>query len=303
MTGNPDNPAINYLASAAGNVSAEKFVTQYAGFLLEEISCQGLPVKLEAVVKQYHINVHKVSLAGQRGMSIPALGIFLEQDDRETVQRYSLAHEIIEFLFHAIDQTHPKLNSELLIDLRSRKEALCELGAANLLMPMKFFKPVVQRMGFNTDTGKYLASASRVSLTAALRRMLDTRIRRGILVYFTLSNSSGEFIPSAVKQSNMFGPLEFMDPPKKMRVSRMFLSSYGEVGFIPREKSVENNTSVFRCYESGIPTSGFNDLNLVAVKGRYFVESMPVSLAGERHVLSLIYLDAAEQIGGLNDKS
>jgi hypothetical protein len=291
LTGNSDNPAVNFLASAVGNTSAEKFVTQYADFLLGEISCQGLPVELEAIVEQYNIDVYKVSLAGQRGLSTPDLGIFLEQDDRETVQRYSLAHEIMEFLFHGIDQTHPKLNLELLGDLRKRKEALCELGAANLLMPMKFFKIVVQRMGFNIETGKHLASACQVSLTAALRRMLDTRIRKALLIYFTLSNSSGEFIPSAVKQSNMFGPLELMDPPKKLRVSRTFVSSYGEAGFIPREKSIDSSTSIFKCYESGSPTSGFDELNLVNVKGNFFVESIPVKLNGERNVLSIIYLE------------
>lgn len=290
MAGSLYDPATSYLASAAGNSSAEKFVTQYADFLLGEISCQGLPVKLEAIVKQYNIDVYKVSLTGQRGLSTPDLGIFLEQDDRDTVQRYSLAHEIMEFLFHRIDQSHPKLNLELLADLRKRKEALCELGAANLLMPMKFFKVVVQRMGFNIETGKHLASACQVSLTAALRRMLDTRIRKALLIYFTLSNSSGEFIPSAVKQSNMFGPLEFMDPPKKLRVSRTFVSSYGEAGFIPHEKSIESHTSIFKCYESGSPTSGFDELNLVNVKGNFFVESIPVSFAGKRHVLSLIFL-------------
>ena len=291
MNGNPDNPAIRYLASTVGGSSAEKFVTQYADYLLGTISCESLPVNLDTMVKHLNIKVHKVPLAGQRALSTSNLNILVEQDDRETVHRYSIAHEMIEFLFHALNEIRPNLDQELLNDLLNRKESLCELGAANLLMPMKLFRNLVQRMGFSINTGKYLASFSRVSLTASLRRMLDTRIRKAVLIYFRFGNSSGEFIPSTVGQTNLFGPPQLMDPPKKLRVLRTFTSSYGEAGFVPNEKSIENNTSIFRCYETGRSISGHDDIDLVSVKGNFFVESIPVSFNGERRVLSLLYLE------------
>jgi len=291
LGGNPDNPAIGYLASAVESSSAEKFVIRYADYLLGTISCECLPVNLEALIDYFDIKVHKVPLAGQRALSTANLNILVEQDDRETVHRYSIAHEMIEFLFHALNEVRPNLNQELLNDLQNRKEALCELGAANLLMPMKLFRSLVQRNGFSIDSGKYLASFSRVSLTASLRRMLDTRIRKAVVMYFRYGNSSGEFIPSAVGQTNLFGPPQIMDPPKKLRVLRTYASSYGEAGFIPNEKSIENNTSIFRCYETGTSTSGHDDMDLVSVKGNFFVESIPVSFNGERHVLSLLYLE------------
>jgi Zn-dependent peptidase ImmA (M78 family) len=287
----PDNPAINYLASAAGNTSAEKLLLQYADYLLSVIPNADFPVDLNTIAKHFNLKVYKVPLAGQRALSTPNLNIFLEQDDRETVQRYSMAHEMMEFLFHAIDEMHPGFPPELLSQLANRKEALCELGASNLLMPMQPFRAAVQKLGFSINTGKCLASECRVSLTASLRRMLDTRIKKAVLAYFKFSNSTGEFIPSAVKQSNMFGPLEYMDPPKKLRILRIFNSSYSEVGFIPKQKSVESNTSIFKCFESGGYTSGFDYLDLVSEKGTFFVESIPVSLNGEKRVLSLIFLD------------
>jgi len=285
------NPAIGYLASAEVGSSAEDFVLQYADYVLSAIGCCSLPVDLEGLANCFEIKVRKVSLAGQRAVSTADLDIFVEQDDRETVQRYSTAHEVIEFLFHALSQVRPQINRELLADLRDHKETLCEIGAAELLMPMRLFKPIVESMGFKLNTGRYLASLCRVSLTAALRRLLDTHVRKAVIVFFRFGHSSAQYVPSDVGQGNLFGPPNLMDPPKKLRVLRTFTPKYGETGFIPFEKSVGNNTSIFECYRIQSYTSGFDDLDLISVKGKFFVESIPISLDGEHIVLSLLYLE------------
>lgn len=285
------NPAVGYLASADVDNSAENFVLQYADYVLSAIGCCNLPVDLERLSNHFAIKVRRVSLAGQRAMSTADLDIFVEQDDRETVQRYSTAHEVIEFLFHALSEVRPQINQELLTDLLNHKETLCEIGAAQLLMPMRLFKPIVESMGFSLNTGRYLSSLCRVSLTAALRRLLDTHVRKAVIVFFKFGHSSGQYVPSAVGQGNLFGPADLMDPPRKLRVLRTFTPKYGQTGFIPFEKSIENNTSIFECYRTQSYTSGFDDLDLVSVKGNFFVESIPVSLDGEHVVLSLLYLE------------
>jgi len=224
------------------------------------------------------------------------LDIFVNIDDDDTVQRFSLAHELIELLLIALKDEGRSWMSEVMFEELWRvKERLCELGAAELLMPMDLFKPLVQQEGVSMATAKKLANLCGASLTATLRRMVDTDLARCAVIRWRLTHSKSQFVPSKVGQLTLFGDATSMDPPKKLRVERVYRSPCVRATktFIPPEKSVDDSTLIFRAYEEGVPTAGYEDLDLATLRGRFYSENRPVKIDGERRVLSLLHLETA----------
>jgi Zn-dependent peptidase ImmA (M78 family) len=288
----PENPAARFLASARTE-HGEKLAVAYAEFLLHEANAYQIPVSLGRIVTRFGLQSYNAPLPGSRALTTPALDIFVNAHDRDSVQRFSVAHELIELLFMALkDQGCAWMSEATFAALWTDKERLCELGAAELLMPMDLFKPLVEQEGVSMIAAERLASQCQVSLTAALRRIVDTDMAECAVIRWRYRHSSRQFVPSAVGQLPLFGDPTSMDPPRKLRVERVYLSSGVRSArvFIPRGKSIEDNTLIFRAYEEGVPTSGYDTLDLANLRGRYYAESRPVAIDGERMVISLVHL-------------
>jgi hypothetical protein len=57
--------------------------------------------------------------------------------------------------------------------------------------------------------------------------------------------------------------------------------------YIPPDKSVASGLSIHQTYIDGVPTSTGKELDLVGLRGRYFVEPLACIADGERWVISL----------------
>jgi hypothetical protein len=235
------NPATAYLQTTTANSVAE-LVNGYARYLLSQTGINAIPIDLERVLTRFSISRRFVGLPGQRALTTPDLAILVEEGDLHTVQVFSTAHELMEFLYLALDEGHgSQLPDELINELCDRKEQWCERGAAELVMPTHMVLSEVQGLESGLDAGRYLARRCGVSLTAALRKLLEVKQVPGAVVVWRNGHSSGQFVPSKVGQGNLFGDPTFMDPPKKLRIGRVFPSP-GLGIFIPAEKSVGEDT-------------------------------------------------------------
>jgi len=293
VSAEPENPGIAFLRSSSIE-NVEELIVAYAQYLLHESDAYRIPVWLGRIIKRFRLKSYKERLPGSRGLTTPDLDIFVNVDDTNTVQRFSVAHELMELLFIALKDEGCSWMSEVMFaKLWSAKERLCELGAAELLMPMDLFKPLVEREGVSMGTAEELANLCRVSLTAALRRMLDTDLARCAVIRWRLTHSKRQFVPSKVGQLPLFGDATSMDPLKKLRVERVYTSSSVRASktYIPREKSVDDSTLIFRAYDEGVQTAGYDDLDLATLRGRYYTENRPVKIDGERRVLSLVHFE------------
>ena len=293
MSAKPENPGIAFLRTHRGE-NAEELIAAYAQYLLHESEACQIPVSLGRIIKHFRLQSYKAPLPGSRGLTTPDLDIFVNVDDTNTVQRFSVAHELMELLLIALKNEGCSWMSEVMFaKLWGAKERLCELGAAELLMPMDLFKPLVQREGVSMGTAEKLANLCRVSLTAAFRRVVDTDLAKCAVIRWRFTHSKTQFVPSKIGQLPLFGDADSMDPPKKLRVERVYVSPSVRASktFIPREKSVDDSTLVFRAYNDGVPTAGYDDLDLARLRGRYYTENRPIKIDGEWRVLSLVYLE------------
>jgi hypothetical protein len=129
--------------------------------------------------------------------------------------------------------------------------------------------------------------------TATLWRLIQNDLSPRIVIVWQRKHKPREFVPSRVGQLNFFGPPEYMDPPKKMRVERVFIPPSFS-GFIPANKSVTPSSVIGRAFVEGIPIEGVDELDVGTLRGHYFVEAMPFRVDEEVRILSLVHLDTAE---------
>lgn len=269
-------------------------VIKYASFLRQQSGLSDEPpVGLVRIFDHFGIIPKRVSLPGQAGLLLnPDNGlIFINEDDPGTRQRFSEAHELMEYLFAA--QSRPTGWSARGLFSQSVKEKLCEEGAADLLMPLSTFRPYVNKWGVSLETGKRLAAMYNVSLTAALLRTVRFGPGRHAFVLWGLALKPIEerTLPSDC-QLALFDEYPAQPPPEKLRVC-WGCSTRDEL-FIPKHKSVEFDTTIYRCYELGMATEGTDWIDLKSVYGQCSCESMPVTLGEERCVLSVIHLPGDE---------
>jgi Zn-dependent peptidase ImmA (M78 family) len=286
------NPAIAYLKDPQDVESPEDLVRNYAHYLLREAGVYRLPIRLNAIRQHFNFLVHYRQLPQEdRGCITDELCIYLNAADRPTVRQFTLAHEFMEVLFFALKEgaADDWMSDSLFEALQKRKEALCDAGAAELLMPLPLFRAFVSQSPISLQWAQQIAAYCKLSLTAILRRIVETGLSPLALVIWRYKHSPNEFVPSRSGQGNLFGSMMVMDPPKKMRVDRWFISPGLEL-YIPREKSVPLTSSIYRAFVEGVATADSEEIDLVGIQGRYFVESLPYNVTGERQVLSLIHL-------------
>lgn len=279
-----------------GRISDRSGVIKYAEFLREE---SGLsddpPVNLDPIIQRFRPSLRRVALDGQAGLLLnPDRGlIFINSDDPATRQRFSVAHELMELLFDALTPGSQWSSRGGRLFSDKAKERLCEAGAAELLMPFSTFAPRVTESGVSLEAGKHLAELYDVSLTAALVRA----VRHGpgehafVLWRLALKPSEQKGLPSD-KQLSLFEDWTPQSPCKKLRVC--WGCSTQDKFFVPEHKSVEFDTTIYQCYESGMAAQGTDWIDLASVCGQCYCESMPIILDEEVHVLSVIHLPGDE---------
>lgn len=174
------------------------------------------------------------------------------------------------------------------------KEELCELGAAELTMPLPLFSKLVEQHSITLDAAKDIARVCQVSLTASLRRMIDTGLMHKALVIWQHKHKPTDRSPSRIGQYALFGPPESMDPGKRMRVVRAFVPPDFK-GYIPRDKSIPTASVIHQAFDHAVTVAGFEDFDLNRFRGRYYVEALPFQDDDERYVMSLIHLDRPAQ--------
>src|SRR5262249_31224597 len=196
-------------------------------FVLETACAYQLPVPLDHIRSRFHLLVHRQPLSlsgGQRGLTTDSLEILLNADDLPTVQNFTFGHELVELLFIALRDgaADDWMDDALFTALLDNKEALCEMGAAEIVLPMVLFKPLAIQEPLSFRRARWLADHCRVSLTATVRRILQTDHFNTLFIVWECRHSKQDRVPSRDGQLNLFGPPDAMDDPKKMRVERVF---------------------------------------------------------------------------------
>jgi len=138
------NPAELFLKTHT--IESVEDIIHFADFLREEagLSCDP-PINLQLIIDQFGMHSPKaIPLPQQQGTTVSFSGIpqiLFHDGDGPPRQRYTTAHELIELLFSGLPGSIRFDGKKANIFGIYGKERICQIGAANLLMPLLSFQP------------------------------------------------------------------------------------------------------------------------------------------------------------------
>jgi hypothetical protein len=275
-------------------------VMRYADFLREEAGLTvDPPIDLARIYERFGIPTpERAPLPGQQGLLVnPDSGLILiNEDDPDVRQRFSEAHELMEFLFSALPSGRGWAARQAGVFKSSAKENLCNECAAELLMPRATFAPRVFQKGVSYQTARLLASEYQVSVSAALVRVARVGQGRHVVVLWRLKNKPKEVRNKvSPNQFTLFGDALQALPPKKLRVE--WSMGGPATPYIPPDKSVPEDCSIYEAWQNGVFTAGEDNLDLSTISGLFRCENKPFDNQGERFVLSLLHLPSDAECG------
>lgn len=283
-----------------GELFIEKFgppegvddVLRYAHFLREEAGLTvDPPIDLARIYARFDIptpkrralptDIQGLLLSLERGI------IVINDNDPVTRQRFSEAHELIEFLFNSLPLGEGWTPGQTGIFKQEPKERLCQVGAAELLMPGVSFLARVDHLGISFQTARQLAPEFNVSVTAALVQMALISPGRHAVVLWRMKNKPTE-IRDKISESQLsfFNNFSREIPPKKLRVEWSLVNG----PYIPPNKSVPEDSLIYAAWKDKNFTVGEEWLDLANVWGKIRCENQPFEADDEWFVLSLLCL-------------
>lgn len=211
------------------------------------------------------------------------VSIRVNPDRPGTRKRFSVGHEISHTFF-----PNYQVKTWCRTDARYRRrenpedllEMLCDIGSAELLMPLPWFTQDVA--GVTAGAGLVdLALKYVVSREATLRRFAE--LHSGCVAAVFLSwklKPTQQWTIGQISQHHLFGadPAERARRAKKLRVDYSIPSrDFAQAGYyVPADKSVEDDGPLYEAASTGRPCEGEAQIDLGSASGRHRVLAIPV---------------------------
>lgn len=194
----------------------------------------------------------------------------------------------MELLFAACMQYPEWLRSRPLFS-GSRKEQLCNQGAAALLMPQPPFGTRITTQQISLAGGSHLAQLYETSFLATLRHMVRHTSEPYALVLWRYALKPAQEWKISAEQMRMFDLDEGLTPNKELRVQWAVSNRVSSAHYIPRHKSVSKQSCIFRAYESGAIEQATEQLDLGGHFAYCEIEAKRVVIIEEPWVVTLLH--------------
>lgn len=179
-------------------------------------------------------------------------------------RNYSISHEITHTLFDdCFEIVRHRKSSRNTFDPEFELEQLCQIGAAEFLMPREDFLNDLEKFKFSLRSVSSLTTRYDASREAVCRRMLDLGNRTAALVFL----------------SNRLKPIELRDAPDSEPKMRILYSvpTANFSTYLPEHKSVPDDSCIYRATVVDAVAEGEEEWNLPGF-GKYFVEAMALPI-------------------------
>lgn len=271
-------------------------VREYATFLRSEAGIEGdPPVDLDAIYERFGLRVHAMTGRGGdiQGAALREAGyVFINEEDRRTRRRFSLAHELMEFLVGVLSDNRLGRGVRPYVTEGEKKERLCEWGAGLLLMPDEIFVPDLRKRGATLEGASRLAQRYRTSLLATLTRMVRCAGGRLALIVWKRCHKPAERSAVATEnQQSLFGDSYRAAPTKRLRVWwSVFGGRRKKNPLVSPYKSISADSLICRAFEEDRPLRGTEYVSLQRLRGECRIEARPAQIGTERSVITLLRL-------------
>lgn len=267
----------------------ELYVIQRCRDILQQLGAlSSLPIDVHILASLCGINRVLEKDMEPAGMLYPEedgnFTIYLRKSDSEARKRFTCCHEAVH-TFMPEFQLEPQLRTDIETGCYTKEgqyvEYLCDLGAAELLMPTELFSQKMSETGFSAESLQLLAEMFGASLEATALKMVKTNPAKYALVTWEKMLKPAE--EKELRKPALPGlgaPL----PKERLRVKL----GYGFEGLhIPKFKSLdEDGDIVHDAHSTCLPCSGEEVINFGKWQARCKVHALPVSVGTK--VLTLL---------------
>lgn len=265
--------------SRYGDIQSEEDIYRYVDFLRRESGLSDEPpIDLSVVYDHFGIPTPmRAPLDEQQGILVDSsTGIILiKEDDSIVRQRFTEGHELMELLFDAVAEV--RQSSALPSWSEPHKERLCDQGAADLLMPRSSFIPKLYQLGISMNTARSLATVYQTSLMSTLVRMIQQGEGNCALVVWHHALKPTETRNQTVQSK------------EKLRIWWRTQTSDWTGGYIPKDKSVAEESLIVETFLSGLPMTGRESLHLGWGTIVCQIEALPIQIGDKSCVVSLLH--------------
>lgn len=247
------HPSIELLMRESSAPTPQEAVRAAARSMVARARSQGWsgpPFDLRILASTLGITERAVPGLRQDALIMPAAGgasfeILWNDAVPETRRNFTFGHEISHTFFPDCAQTIRYRQPIHRCDPQKPLEALCDLGASELLLPLEEFREDVKRLGVSLATLDALRVRYVASREAVASRMISLDLEPCAVAMLTCRLSPREL--AASKQL----ALPSVDRPEpKYRVDMMFTSASFGVARLPLHKSVPDDSCVYRAAET-----------------------------------------------------
>jgi Zn-dependent peptidase ImmA (M78 family) len=258
----------------------EAIIEQYVAEQLDYGSQDRLPIDIDGLASLLGIR--------QRMGSFPFAGriyaepsgqlvMDLNEDDYETRRRFTCAHEIVHTAFPGFtrEKRYRADSSTGHYGERDEEEHLCDKGAASLLLPAK-----IVRENFDLDDGldavEALAGDGEVSLEAAGNRLVSLSQEPAMMLVLEMNHKPAD--RKALRRGDAIEP--------RLRVK--YGISSGMNAYVPRHKSVADDSLFMRALETGWPQRGRTYLPGAERHGLFAIEANAYPFNDHDRVIAIV---------------
>lgn len=248
---------------ATGLTDAREGMVQQAAALLDEIGIDQPPVDLRIVGSFQRVKDVQSLAMSNAGRLIPDGNDFIIQVNAghsRGKQNFTVGHEIGHTLIPSY-RTRPRIVEDMTTgayDQGREEEYLCDVAAAELLMPMRLFRARAAATDLGLASVVELARLFHASREAAAIRLVQTDLWPSAVAVWRQA-----YKPT---QQNILGQptfpgMEWAVPQKELRI-RYAVHSSGFGYYLHRHLAAEADGCLSRCFTEGGVVSGVEQLEL-----------------------------------------
>lgn len=284
------------LMRVTGLPDAAEAMVQRVEALLNEVEANEPPIDLRMVASFQRVKQIQPMVMSQAGRLVPDGHDFIIQVNAQHSigkQNFTIGHEIGHTLLPSY-QVRPHVVEDIATGVYQRgqeEEYLCDVAAAELLMPMPLFKPLAAARGLNLNTLRELAQIFHSSREATARRLTQTNIWPCAFALWQYAYKPSQ---EPLAGQPTFDGLEWVAPSKELRVRYSIPSSSFGYRLYPHLAAPPDGI-LAQCFSEGMVVEGTEELELQGRIIPLYVMAVPVNFVSEsgpvREVLSLVRSD------------
>lgn len=238
------------------------------------------------------IKTKQIDFIDAEAQIVPINGQFelqFRSDVANTRLNFTICHEIAHTLFpDCADMIHQRNTQRKSFDPDKEVEYLCDIGAAEILMPTPYFDNDLKNEGITLQAVPILAQRYSASREAVIRRIPSASPKPCAVVYLNLGFNKTE-LQSRHISTFPLDDIQIQKLKPRLRVSKVYPNNFNV--FLPHNKSIPDDSVIYKLLSGEEYVSGLEQWDIEGF-GQKLIEATRLystTIANSSYVIALVH--------------